>query len=141
VWRYCSQSCFNFDFVFSGLPWTLQLLNAKGLDLNQADSVGATPLHLCAMKNLHRPVRMLVDSGAEVNAKHGKTQLTPLQMACSHAHPDVETIRSFLDKVRQFVINCSVCVIVVIFICIFINCRGPIRTGRTSRAAPPSIWP
>ena len=45
-----------------------------------------------------RPVRMLVDSGADVNTKHGRTQLTPLQMACSHAHPDVETIRSFLDK-------------------------------------------
>eukprot|EP01038_Epipyxis_sp_PR26KG_P004781 gene4781-6706_t len=81
-----------------GLPWTLQLLNFKGLDLNRADKVGATPLHLCAERNLARPVRMLVDSGADVNVKHGKTQLTPLQMACSHAHPDVETIRSFLDK-------------------------------------------
>lgn len=81
-----------------GLPWTLQLLHAKGLDLNQSDNVGATPLHYCAQRNLARPVRMLVDSGANVNAIHGTTQLTPLQMACSNAHPDVETIRSFLDK-------------------------------------------
>jgi hypothetical protein len=30
-----------------------------------------TPLHVCAKKNLARPIRMLVDSGADVNAKHG----------------------------------------------------------------------
>ena len=42
-------------------------LSFKGLDLNQADKVGATPLHLCAERNLARPVRMLVDSGADVN--------------------------------------------------------------------------
>ena len=81
-----------------GLPWLLQLLNAKGLDLNAPDGAGATPLHLCAKKNLARPIRMLVDSGADVNGKHGTTQLTPLQMACGHSEPDVETIRSFLDK-------------------------------------------
>lgn len=82
-----------------GLPWILQLLNARGLDLNSAvDKSGATPLHLCAQKNLARPVRMLVDAGADVNAKHLVSQLTPLQMACGHAHPDMETIRSFLDK-------------------------------------------
>ena len=44
-----------------GLPWLLQLLNAKGLDLNAPDGAGATPLHLCAKKNLSRPIRMLVD--------------------------------------------------------------------------------
>lgn len=41
---------------------------------------------------------MLVDAGADVNARHGRTSLTPLLMACNQAHPDVETIRSFLDK-------------------------------------------
>ncbi|CAE7536476.1 ANKRD52 [Symbiodinium microadriaticum] len=81
-----------------GLPWTLQLLDSKGMDLNQVDSLGATPLHVCAEKNLARPVRMLVDAGANVNVKHQKTGLTPLQMACSQKSPDVETIRSFLDK-------------------------------------------
>ena len=81
-----------------GLPWTLQLLDSKGMDLNQVDSLGATPLHVCAEKNLARPVRMLVDAGAHVNVKHQKTGLTPLQMACSQKSPDVETIRSFLDK-------------------------------------------
>ena len=41
---------------------------------------------------------MLVDAGADVNARHGRTSLTPLLMACNQSHPDVETIRSFLDK-------------------------------------------
>ena len=82
-----------------GLPWVLQLLTSRGLDLNGTrDRTGATPLHLCAERNLARPVRMLVDSGADVNAKHEVNKLTPLQMACKHSHPDVETIRSFLDK-------------------------------------------
>ena len=81
-----------------GLPWLLQLLNARGMNLNEVDSAGATPLHLCAEKKLARPVKMLVDSGADVNARHGETQFTPLQMACNHPYPDVETVRSFLDK-------------------------------------------
>ncbi len=81
-----------------GLPWLLQLLTSKGVDLNEVDSGGATPLHLCAEKNLARPVRMLVDGGADINSRHAKTQLTPIQMACSHVNPDMETIRSFLDK-------------------------------------------
>jgi ankyrin repeat protein len=88
----------SYGHASKGLPWTLQLLNAKGVDLNQVDSLGATPLHVCAEKNLARPVRMLVDAGANVNVKHQKTGLTPLQMACCHDFPDVETIRSFLDK-------------------------------------------
>jgi len=41
-----------------------------------------------------------------VNGKHGTTQLTPLQMACGHSEPDVETIRSFLDKGRLCVVLC-----------------------------------
>jgi ankyrin repeat protein len=81
-----------------GLPWLLQLLTHRGVDLNQVDSCGATPLHLCAEKNLARPVRMLVDAGADVNAKHSVSQWSPLQLACKHRTPDVETIRSFLDK-------------------------------------------
>lgn len=68
------------------------------MDLDSADTSGATPLHVCAERNLARPVQMLVDAGADVNVKHGRTQLTPLLMASNNAHPDVETIRSFLDK-------------------------------------------
>lgn len=75
-----------------------QILGDRGLNLNQVDTTLATPLHICAEKNLARPVRMLVDAGADVNARHGRTSLTPLLMACNQAHPDVETIRSFLDK-------------------------------------------
>jgi ankyrin repeat protein len=67
------------------LPWTLQLLNSKGVNLNQIDSLGATPLHVCAEKNLARPVRMLVDAGADVNVKHQNKGLTPLQVSTSHS--------------------------------------------------------
>lgn len=94
----CVMMAVLFGHSSKGLPWVLQLLNSRGLDLNHFDANGATPLHMCASKNLPRPVRMLVDAGADVNCLHQRTQLTPLQMACSHARPDVETIRSFLDK-------------------------------------------
>jgi ankyrin repeat protein len=96
------QDCVTMAVLYGhsskGLPWVLQLLNSRGADLNQPDVSGATPLHMCAAKNLARPVRMLVDAGADVNCRHQTTQLTPLQMACAHPRPDVETIRSFLDK-------------------------------------------
>lgn len=87
-----------FGHASKGLPWLLQLLTHRGIDLNQVDSAGATPLHLCAEKNLARPIRMLVDAGADVNAKYGQNQMSPLQLACKQRIPDVETIRSFLDK-------------------------------------------
>jgi glucose-6-phosphate isomerase len=44
----------------------------------------------------------LVDAGADVNCKHGRTGLTPLQLACSSSKPDAETIRSwFLQTGNQ----------------------------------------
>jgi len=39
-----------------------------------------------------------VDAGAAVNNKHGRSGITPLQVACSAKFPDAETVRSFLDK-------------------------------------------
>lgn len=95
------------------------------------DSLGATPLHVCAEKNLARPVRMLVDAGANVNVKHQKTGLTPLQMACCHDFPDVETIRSFLDKVCHEERETK----------IHLMCgRGPIPIGEISKDAQHSKW-
>lgn len=81
-----------------GLYHIIQVLTTRGVNLNQVDASGATPLHECAARNLSRPVQLLVDAGADVNTRHGRNGLTPLQIACSVEKPDVETIRSFLDK-------------------------------------------
>ena len=60
-----------------------------------------------------------------MNAKHGKTQLTPLQMACSHAHPDVETIRSFLDKVGVIYMCVYMCTVCCAMCDVWCVCRLP----------------
>lgn len=82
----------------SGLLDLIKLFSDGGVDLNGKDSSGAMPLHECAIRNLTRPVQILVDCGANVNAVHGRNGLTPLHLACASRNADVETIRSFLDK-------------------------------------------
>lgn len=81
-----------------GFANTLQMLHFHSIDFDQLDSTGAAPLHECAARNLPRAVRLLVSTAAKVNTKHGRTGVTPLQLACSMENPDVETIRSFLDN-------------------------------------------
>lgn len=81
-----------------GLYQIIHALRLKGVEVNLRDSSGCTPLHECASRNLAKPVRVLVDTGADVNLKHGRSGLTPLQMACSIRDPDAETVRSFLEK-------------------------------------------
>jgi len=81
-----------------GLPYLLQIINNRGIDLNQFDRDGYSALHICAEMNISRPIRILVDAGSNVNSKHKKSGLTPLLIACSNSSPDIETIRSLLDK-------------------------------------------
>lgn len=75
----------------------LELLKARGVDLNSSDSSGASPLHLCALLGLQRSAYILVDSGADVNVRHARTQDTPLHCACSVVPPDFETVRTLLE--------------------------------------------
>eukprot|EP00602_Paraphysomonas_sp_CaronLab_P005784 CAMPEP_0185033330 /NCGR_PEP_ID=MMETSP1103-20130426/22140_1 /TAXON_ID=36769 /ORGANISM="Paraphysomonas bandaiensis, Strain Caron Lab Isolate" /LENGTH=729 /DNA_ID=CAMNT_0027569553 /DNA_START=153 /DNA_END=2342 /DNA_ORIENTATION=+ len=87
-----------YGHVSKGLGNTLQMLHFNNVNFDQLDSTGSAPLHECAARNLSRPVRLLVLAGAHVNTKHGRTGVTPLQLACSVENPDVETVRSFLDN-------------------------------------------
>jgi ankyrin repeat protein len=81
-----------------GLSNILNVLHFNHVDFDQVDSSGATPLHECALRNLPRPIHFLVHGGADVNAKHGRTGVTPLQLACTLENPNVETVRSLLDN-------------------------------------------
>ena len=81
-----------------GLQNALQILQFNNVDFDQVDSTGAAPLHECAARNLSRPIFMLVEAGASVNSKHGRSGVTPLQLACSLENPDIETVRSFLEN-------------------------------------------
>jgi hypothetical protein len=76
----------------------IMALKYKGIDVNRQDISGSTPLHECSSRSLPLSIQALVDAGADVNCRHGRTGLTPLQLACSSSKPDAETIRSLLDK-------------------------------------------
>lgn len=81
-----------------GLAKIFMFLHFRGVDLNRQDSSGSAPLHECALRSLSRPIRLLVDAGALVNNRHGRTGMIPLQIACMNDSPDIETIRSLLEK-------------------------------------------
>lgn len=81
-----------------GLKQVVTALRIAGVDLNQMDSLGAAPLHeVAGMCHVHS-VQVLIDAGADVNLKNGRTGLTPLQMACSAAEPDPITIECLLQR-------------------------------------------
>lgn len=81
-----------------GLYNIIQSLIAHGVNINAEDSSGSTALHECSSRNLPRSVMLLVDAGANVNLMHRRNGLTPLQLACTTIHPDVETVRALLEK-------------------------------------------
>jgi ankyrin repeat protein len=76
----------------------LKLFFVKGIDLNQPDSSGSTPLHECARRGLSKAIKFLVDEEANVNILHQVSYLTPLQIATSVPFPDAETVRSLLEN-------------------------------------------
>ena len=94
--------CMYMAVLFGGFSGDLHdeiaLMKRKGLDVNQRDASGATPLHACANRSVARPIQVLVDCGADVNLKHERSGLTPLQISCTCPHPDAETVRSLLEK-------------------------------------------
>jgi len=60
-------------------------------DPNQAvirDAGGFTPLHLAARSGRRQVIELLLDSGAEIDART-KFEMTPLQFAAVHGHKDV----------------------------------------------------
>jgi ankyrin repeat protein len=73
----------------------LKLLLDRGADPNGANSAGATPL-MWAIPNLAK-VKLLVEHGADVNARSANLQRTPLLVAASYPG-DVEILRLLVSK-------------------------------------------
>ena len=79
----------------SGNVMVLETMLACGFDPHAADKDGVTPLHRAAMKGHPGAVRVLIDSGADVNALDGMFSATPLVWAVegrSHAEPDADHV-------------------------------------------------
>jgi ankyrin repeat protein len=56
---------------------TMSILLERGADLNLAEVNGSAPLHFAAQRGLHEVVNLLIDKGAQINARGaiGKTAL------------------------------------------------------------------
>lgn len=67
----CMYMCVLFGCTSTDLYDIIAVLQRKDVDINQKDSTGSSPLHQCALSGNPRPIQALVDSGADVNMKHG----------------------------------------------------------------------
>lgn len=65
----------------------VQKLLARGLDPNHADWSGNTMLHACAANGDRDVAAVLLDAGADINAREAEFRATPLAIAVSSCHP------------------------------------------------------
>jgi ankyrin repeat protein/beta-lactamase regulating signal transducer with metallopeptidase domain len=73
-----------------------ELLIAKGADINAKDRPGYTPLYSAAEANHLEVAKLLISKGADVNAEEGSIRTTPLQYAVMLGHTDM--VRLLIDK-------------------------------------------
>jgi ankyrin repeat protein len=65
-------------------------LIANGVPLNVFDDIGYTPLHYAAREGRHAMVRLLLDAGADINAREEETNSnTAISVAASHGTPEM----------------------------------------------------
>jgi ankyrin repeat protein len=81
------------EAVFYNYPDLVRLLIAKGADMNARDNGNDTALHIAAgyLEDGSETARILIDSGAQVNAVNGRGW-TPLRYAEHHNHYGVRNL-------------------------------------------------
>uniref|UniRef100_A0A8R1XRX1 ANK_REP_REGION domain-containing protein n=1 Tax=Onchocerca volvulus TaxID=6282 RepID=A0A8R1XRX1_ONCVO len=94
----------------------LRLLQAcieKGIDVNEVDENGTSPLHLASFYGYHPIVHALIDARARVDARD-REWFTPLQRACLHNHPN--TVKMLINRganpnsaTKQFMTSLHIC--------------------------------
>jgi len=65
-----------------------ELLLERGADVNAADTLFNTPLHLAALVDNQEVVKLLIERGADVNARNNRGW-TPLHIAAYWNHPEL----------------------------------------------------
>jgi uncharacterized protein len=75
-----------------GLQYIAFLLN-EGIDVNEGNVVGETPLHLAISKNNKPYIQLLLENGADLNQPNAKGE-TPLYCAVVHQVCNVDTYKS-----------------------------------------------
>ncbi|XP_043274492.1 tyrosine-protein kinase Shark [Venturia canescens] len=72
-----------------GADEILKKLIENKASVNCRDSAGYTPLHYACQSNLPSTVRILINGGANVQARHTETGMVPLHEAASAGHKEV----------------------------------------------------
>jgi ankyrin repeat protein len=72
----------------SGRMDVMDLLLAKGFDINMKDANGDMPIHLAASCGYTEAVKWLLKNGADINAK-GKNDRTPIVQAAANGKVEV----------------------------------------------------
>jgi ankyrin repeat protein len=74
----------------------VEALLARGAGVNARNSTGATPLHDAALAGNADLARLLIEKGAQVDARDGESGATPLHHAASWGRAAV--VRLLLEK-------------------------------------------
>ncbi|MCP9263408.1 hypothetical protein DINM_006210 [Dirofilaria immitis] len=106
----------NPELLKAALLNDLRLLQGcieKGIDVNEVDENGTSPLHIASFYGYHPIVNALVDARARVDARD-REWFTPLQRACLRNHPN--TLKMLINRganpnsaTKQFMTSLHVC--------------------------------
>src|SRR5450755_3085496 len=84
----------NVDELLSRIQGVVEFLDTKLTDVNQKGMFGNTPLKVAVVWGDLDAVRMLIDAGADVNAK----TKTIFQLCTTLRHTDIWISRAFLSR-------------------------------------------
>ena len=80
------------------LESVLRVVFSRGVEANQFDSSDTAPIHECASRSLAMPIKYLVEEQADVNLRHRRSGLLPIQIASSRNVPNAEVIRALIEN-------------------------------------------
>ncbi len=91
-----------FAAVEAGRVTVVRWLIRRGVDMNQPNDKGTTPLHAAAWQGRMPIVKLLVEAGADVHALDGEYHATPAQWAQhnaqTHVRPQCLPVAAYLEK-------------------------------------------